>query len=222
MARARNSVCQCASPVLSREGGRHGEERRAAFGERAVQRRKAHVVADRQPDAAPGQVGDHGGFARLIVGGFAIALAARQIDVEHVDLVVAGDHVAVRSDQERAVDGPLRRSAQRQRADMEMDFQFRRQRAIGLQRKVVLLGGEMFEQRLAVKLHHVAHLGGLHIVGALRGGLPNQLGALFEAWLRQQPGAHLHHGGGEGEVSAHELAFSPASSESSLPSRSSA
>ena len=207
---------------LSREGGRHGEKRCAAFGKRAIQRRKTHVVADRQADAAPGQVGDHGGFARLIIGGFAVALAARQIDVEHVDLVVACDHRAVRSDQERAVDRPLGRRAQRQRADMEMDFQFRRQRPIGFERKVVLFTGEMFEQRLAVDLHHVAHLGGEHIVGALGGGFANQFCSLREARFRQQPGAHLHHGGGEGEVSAHELAFSPASSESSLPARSSA
>src|ERR1700728_5166819 len=87
-----------------REGGWHGEERRAAFGERAVQRRKAHVVADREADAAPGQVRDHGGFARLVIGGFAIALATRQIDIEHMDLVIACENVAIRSDQERAVD----------------------------------------------------------------------------------------------------------------------
>ena len=81
-----------------------------ALGQRAIQRGKAHVVADRQPDPAPRQVGDHGGFARLVIGGLAIALAAGQIDVEHVDLVVAGEHVAVGPDQERAVDGALRRS----------------------------------------------------------------------------------------------------------------
>ena len=166
MARARSSVCQCASPVFSGEGGRHGEERRAAFGQRAIQRRKAHVVADGQPDPAPGQVGDHGGFARLVIGGFAIALAAGQIDVEHVDLVVARDHAAIGPDQERAVDRPFRRGAQRQRADMQMDFQLGGERAIGLQRKIVLFRGEMLEQRLAVQLHHVAHLGGEHIVGA--------------------------------------------------------
>ena len=33
----------------------------------------------------------------------------------------------------------------------------------------------MLEQRLAVELHHVAHLGGQHIIGALRGGLADQL-----------------------------------------------
>ena len=117
-----------------REGGRHGEERRPAFGERAIQRRKAHVVADREADAAPGQVRDHSGFARLVIGGLAIALATRQIDIEHMDLVVACDHRAVWRDQEGAVDRPLGRGTQCQRADMKVDFQLRRQRAIGFQR----------------------------------------------------------------------------------------
>src|SRR3954447_12423978 len=80
----------------------------------------------------------------------------------------------------------------------------------------------MFEQRLAVKLHHVAHLGREHIIGALRGGLPDQLGSLLETWTGQKAGAHLHHCSSECEVSGHGWAFSPASRESSLPSRSSA
>src|SRR3954453_19226032 len=61
---------------LSREGRRHREERRTGFSQSAIQRRKTYVVADRQPDAAPRQIRDHGGFARLVVGGLAIALAA--------------------------------------------------------------------------------------------------------------------------------------------------
>ena len=78
---------------------------------------------------------------------------------------------------------------------MEMDFQFLRELAVGLQRKVVFLGGEMLEQRLAVGLDHVADLGGLHIVGALRHRLADQSGSLLEIGLGQQPAAHLHHGG---------------------------
>src|SRR5258707_13782702 len=103
---------------------------------------------------------------------------------------------------------------------MDMDFQLSRERTIGFERVVVFFASEMLEQRLAVYLHHVADLGGLHIIGALGGGLADQFGALLETWLGQQGGAHLHHGGGEGVVSAHVPAFSPASKESSLPSRS--
>ena len=81
---------------------------------------------------------------------------------------------------------------------MEMDLQFRGERAISLQRKIVFLRREMLEQRLAVGLDHVADLGGLHIIGAIGGGLPDQFGALLEIGLGQQPAAHLHHRGGEG------------------------
>ncbi|MGY4437948.1 hypothetical protein ACVW04_000730 [Bradyrhizobium sp. LM2.3] len=89
---------------LAGEGRGHRDEVCAALGQRAVERGEAHVVADRQPDAAPGQVGDHGGLARLVIGGFAITLAVRQLDVEHVDLVVAREHTALGPDQEGAVD----------------------------------------------------------------------------------------------------------------------
>ena len=89
MARARSSVCQCASPVLLVKADGTVRNDAPASGQRAIERRKAHVVADRQPDPAPRQVRDHGGLARLVVGGLAIALAAGQIDVEHMDLVVA-------------------------------------------------------------------------------------------------------------------------------------
>ena len=95
-------------PRLSRERGGDRKERGAAFGECAVERGKAYVVADRESDAAPRQVRDHGGLARLVIGGFAVAFAAGQIDIEHMDLVVAGEHIAVRPDQERPVDGTLR------------------------------------------------------------------------------------------------------------------
>ncbi len=57
------------------EGRGHREERRAGFRQRAIQRREAHVVADRHAEPAPRQVGDHSGLARLIVGGLAIAFA---------------------------------------------------------------------------------------------------------------------------------------------------
>ena len=209
-------------PGLAGEGGRHREECGAAFRKRAVERRKAQIVADRQPNPAPRQVGDHGGLARLVIGRFAITLAAFQIDVEHVDLVVAREHVALGPDQEGAVDRLLRREAQCQRTDMKMDFQLAGERAVRFQRKIVLFGGDMLEQRLAVKLHHVAYLRGKHIVGALRGCLSDQSGALLEAQLGQKRGAHLHHRGSEGLIVAHGEAFSPVSIASSLPARSSA
>src|ERR1700733_3920096 len=105
---------------------------------------------------------------------------------------------------------------------MQMNFQFCRERTIGLQRKIVGFVRQMFEQRLAVQLHHVAHLWREHIVGALGGGLPDQLCSLLKVLLGKQARAHLHHGSGKGEIGAHEAASSPASNVSSLPARSSA
>src|SRR6185436_2608486 len=48
---------------LSGEGRRHREERRAGFGQRAIERGETYVVADRQPDPAPRQIRDHGRLA---------------------------------------------------------------------------------------------------------------------------------------------------------------
>ena len=53
MARARCSTCQCASPVWRVKQAGAGEDRRAGLGERAVERREAHVVADGQAETAP-------------------------------------------------------------------------------------------------------------------------------------------------------------------------
>ena len=61
---------------LARERRRDRQERRAGFGERAVERRKAQVVADGQPEPAPRQVGDHREIARPVAARLAIALAA--------------------------------------------------------------------------------------------------------------------------------------------------
>src|SRR6476619_4284034 len=105
---------------------------------------------------------------------------------------------------------------------MKMDFQFGCERAIGLEGKIVLFARQMLEQCLSVKLHHVAHLGGEHIFGALRSRLPDQAHPLFETRPRQKSGAHLHHGGGKTAVGTHELACSLPNSASSWPARSSA
>ena len=80
---------------LPGEGGRNGQERAAGLRQRPVERGKAQVVADGEPEPAPRQVGDHGDLARPVVAQFAIALAVGEIDVEHVDLVVAGDDLAL-------------------------------------------------------------------------------------------------------------------------------
>ena len=86
---------------LSGEGGRDGEKRAAGLGQRPVERREAQIVADGQAEPAPRQVGGDADFAGTVAARLAIALAAGEIDVEHVDLVVARDDLALAVDQER-------------------------------------------------------------------------------------------------------------------------
>src|SRR6266480_6129411 len=86
---------------------RNGQEIGAGLRKRAVEMREAHIVADRHPEPAPRGLGDDGPAARTIGVALAVALAARQIDVEHVDLVVAGDDRALGIDQEGPVGEPL-------------------------------------------------------------------------------------------------------------------
>ena len=106
---------------LPGEGRRDGEERGAGLGQRPVERGKAQVVADRQAEPAPRQVVQHRELAGPVASRLAIALAVGEIDVEHVDLVVARDDLAVRVDQERAVGRLVGGRLDRERADVQID-----------------------------------------------------------------------------------------------------
>ena len=70
---------------------------------------------------------------------FPVALAAGEIDVEHVDLVVARADLAAGPDQECAVRRLLRRELDEQRADMEMNAKLARQRPEARKRGIALL-----------------------------------------------------------------------------------
>ena len=150
------------------EGRGNGEERRAGLRQRAVERREAQIVADGQAEPAPRQVVQHGKLAGPIAPRLAIALAVGQIDVEHVDLVVARDDLAARVDQEAAVGRLVGGGLHRQRADVQMDRKLARQLAEGREARVVLLRHDGGEQLVAAHLHDVGHLGRLHVVGAGR------------------------------------------------------
>src|SRR5881397_2710493 len=69
--------------------------------------REPHIVADGHAKPAPRRLGDDGAAAGAVGIALAIAFATRQIDVEHMNLVVAGDDAALRVDQEGAVGEPL-------------------------------------------------------------------------------------------------------------------
>src|SRR5262249_40922088 len=71
------------------ESRRDGNEAGSGRGERTVERGEAEVVADAQAEPPKGEIGDDGLVARLEELRLAVALAAREIDVEHMQLVVA-------------------------------------------------------------------------------------------------------------------------------------
>src|SRR5882724_9055013 len=85
---------------LTRERGGNAEKTRAGLGQCAVERREAQVVANGDAEPSPRQVGEYREISRTVGAGLAIALAAFEVDVEHVDLVVARHDVALAVDQE--------------------------------------------------------------------------------------------------------------------------
>src|SRR4029450_4243082 len=85
----------------------NADEGCAVFRQRAVERWEAQVVAHGQSEPTPRQVGDDADLGRPVAARLPIALAFRQVDVEHMDLVVARDDLALRIDQERAVRRPV-------------------------------------------------------------------------------------------------------------------
>ncbi len=100
----------------SREGGGHRQELGPGLRQRPVERRKAQIVADRHAEPAPGEIGQHRRGPGAEGRGFAIALPAREIDIEHVDLAVMPRHTALRVDQEGAVGAALRVELHRERS----------------------------------------------------------------------------------------------------------
>ncbi len=192
---------------LLRERRGDGEKRGARLRQRAIERGEAQVVANREAEPAPWQVGGHGDLAGPVVAGFAIALAAGEIDVEHVDLVVARDDLAAAVDQERAVGSPLGRELDRKRADMEEDAEAAGRLAERREARIGLLRCDRRKQPLALDLENVGHLRRKHVVGAAVLGLADQLQRGIEVGGRRHARSHLHQAGGEGR--AHGVAPGP-------------
>src|SRR5215470_16387218 len=67
---------------------RNGDEGSPGLRERAIERGKAQVIADRQAQSAPWQIGGDRALTRFEAVRLAIAFAASEVDVEHVDLVI--------------------------------------------------------------------------------------------------------------------------------------
>ena len=109
--------------VIKRGG--HGQYGRTGLCQGAIQRGKAQIIADAHPDPAERRVRHHRPCPRPIAGRFTILLGCRDIDVEHVDLVIAGTNAAVWRDQK----GPVGKTAigivgqQPKRTDQQPDLQ---------------------------------------------------------------------------------------------------
>src|SRR5262249_30496380 len=121
-------VPMCFAGLLG-EGRGDGEKRTSGLGERAIKRGEAQIVADRESESSPRQVGRHADFTRPIVARLAITLAAAEFDVEHVNLVIARDDVALAVDQERTVRRLFGQQLDGERADMQEDAELARKLA---------------------------------------------------------------------------------------------
>ena len=161
-------------PGLAGEGGGHGQHFGAGQRLGAEKLREAQIVADGEAELGRADVDDQRLVAGLVGCGFAPALAIVEIDVEHVDLVVAGGERAIRREQQRAV-GDLAVGAQNGgRADMQEDAELRRQPPGGGDDLVLVLSLEGKRAGVLVAHDRAGHLGRLHIGRALAGRLAHQ------------------------------------------------
>src|SRR5262245_46998793 len=148
------------------EGRRDRDERRPGFRQGPIERRKPQVIADGEAEPTPGQINRHRQFAGSIAARLAVALAARKIHIEHVNLVVARDDLTGWINHERAVDGLLLQDGERERTDMNPDPEFTRQFAKGGECRILFFRHNGGEQALAFALHDVGHFRREYVIGA--------------------------------------------------------
>ena len=155
------------------------------------------IVADRQPEHRPVHGGDDRLVARLVDRRFAMPLARRKIDVEHVKLVIGRGDAAVGIDQDRAIGGLAVRPQHHGRADQQPYAQFAGQRAIPDQRVVGLHRRQGGEQVRALALQQVASLRGYDQRRAACGRSANQRRGLVQGRGLRGGRAQLDERGGE-------------------------
>ena len=109
----------------------------------------------------------------------AIAFTAGKIDIEHMQLVVAGGDLPVRSDEIGSVGDLAGRELHAERADMQPDAELLGERLEPLERRRLVLDLELGEKPLGLELHDRGVLGRLHVDGAaFRGTADQRLGHL--------------------------------------------
>src|SRR5262245_12259199 len=103
------------------------QHRSASFGQGTIKRGKPQVVTYRKAKSAPRQVSEDSLFAAGALARPAIPFVVREIEVEHVNLVITRRNIARRVDKERPLGCPFGRKTARQRADMNIDAKLARQ-----------------------------------------------------------------------------------------------
>src|SRR5665213_629132 len=94
---------------------RNRYERSAGGGQRAIESGKTQIVTDGQAKPTPWQLSDHGKLAGAVAVGLPYTLAFGEIDIAHMDFVVARDNFTFSVNQERAIRGLIRRDLDRKR-----------------------------------------------------------------------------------------------------------
>ena len=173
------------------EGAGHRQHTRPRLGEQAVEIGEAQVVADREPDDSRCGGGDHGTVAGFVVRRLLPALSAADLDIEHVDLVVARLQLTLRTEEAGAVDRAAVRSEQGERAAQQID-------AVGCSQigepnhcRVLVLRTQDREERLPVFLNQVRRFRRSHELRAVRGRFADQRLGIVEIALRVGAGPHL-------------------------------
>src|SRR5579885_1030582 len=88
---------------LARECRGYRQHGGAGFRECTIECGEANVVADGHAHSSPWQIDEHGGVARAVVVRFAIAFPVFQIDVEHMNFVIACGDLSGPIDEEAAI-----------------------------------------------------------------------------------------------------------------------
>ena len=166
MARARISTCQWASPVCLVKAAGMAMNSAPSIRERAVELRETEVVADGKAEPAEGKIDNHSLAAWPARGRLAVALPSRQIDVEHMQLVVARGDLAFGIDEVRAVGHAGRVELDGERADMQEDAELASKRAKPRQCRARFFRLCRLQRQLRLELHQRGVLRRLHIDGA--------------------------------------------------------
>ena len=192
IARARISTCQCALPVGTVKAEGIARKSAPAWASAAIEMREAQIVAHRHPEDAPRRLGQDRAAARAEGVALAVAFAAGEIDIEHVDLVVAGDDRAAGIDEIGAVgEAPFAfrrsgfaRQVDGERADQQPNPGLSRDLAQRGEHGMVRLVARLLAPQFADRLGEAGVLGRQDKIGAAVARPPHEIARRRGCWVR--------------------------------------